>query len=124
MTEQEVGDIGVLGGSELMELVHIAHNVVPAVLFREEAQLLLVFSGFAVTEMVIGDDDETVFREKLHKRGITVDVLGNTVRDLQDGAHFAIRRALSGKHVVFPISGQKPKIMKRWHSNTPYFVIY
>ena len=51
-------------------------------------------------------------------------MLGDAMRDLQDGAHFAVGRALSGKYVVFPISGQKPKIMKRWHSNTPYCVIY
>ena len=124
VAEQKVGYAGVFGGGELVERVHIAHDIVPAVLFCEKAQLLFVFCGLTMAKVVIRDDDETVFCEKLHKRSVTVDMLGDAMRDLQDGAHFAVGRALSGKYVVFPISGQKPKIMKRWHSNTPYCVIY
>ena len=37
VAEQEVGDIGVLGCGELVERVHIAHDIIPAVFFREEA---------------------------------------------------------------------------------------
>ena len=42
----------------------------------------------------------------------------------QNGADFAIGGTFSCKYLVFSISGQKPKIMKRWHSNTPPVVIY
>ena len=124
VAEQEVGDIGVLGGGQLVELVHVAHNIVPAVLFRKEAQLLLVFGSLAVAEVVVGDDDKAVVGQKLHKRGIAVNVLGDAVRDLQNGADFAVGCAFSCKYLVFPVSGQKPEIMKRWHSNTPPVVIY
>ena len=124
VAEQEVGDIGILGGGQLVELVHVAHNIVPAVLFRKEAQLLLVFGSFAVAEVIIGDDDKAVAGQKLHERGIAVNVLGDAVRDLQNGANFAVGGAFSCKYLVFPVSGQKPEIMKRWHSNTPPVVIY
>ena len=107
-----------------MELIHVAHDIVPAVLFRKEAQLLLVFGGLAVAEVVVGDDDKAVVGQKLHKRGIAVNVLGDAVRNLQNGADLAIGCAFSCKYLVFPVSGQKPEIMKRWHSNTPPVVIY
>ena len=124
VAEQEVGDIGVLGGGQLVELIHVAHDIVPAVLFRKEAQLLLVFGSLAVAEVVVGDDDKAVVGQKLHKRSIAVNVLGDAVRDLQNGADFAVGGAFSCKYLVFPVSGQKPEIMKRWHSNTPPVVIY
>ena len=124
MAEQEVGDIGILGGGQLVELVHVAHNIVPAVLFREEAQLLLVFGGLAVAEVVVGDDGKAVVGQKLHERGVAIDMLSDAVRNLQNGADFAVWGTFSCKYLVFSISGQKPEIMKRWHSNTPPVVIY
>ena len=124
VAEQEVGDIGILGGGQFVELIHVAHDIVPAVLFRKEAQLLFVFGGLAVAEVVVCHDDKTVIGQKLHERGVAIDMLGDAVRDLQNGADFAIGGTFSCKYLVFSISGQKPKIMKRWHSNTPPVVIY
>ena len=124
VAKQEVGDIGILGGGQFVELIHVAHDIVPAVLFRKEAQLLLVFGGLAVAKVVVCHDDKTVIGQKLHERGVAIDMLGDAVRDLQNGADFAIGGTFSCKYLVFSISGQKPKIMKRWHSNTPPVVIY
>ena len=105
VAEQEVGDVGILGGGQLMELIHVAHDIVPAVLFREEAQLLLVFGGLAVAEVVVCDDDKAVIGQKLHEWGVTIDMLGDAVRDLQNGADFAVGGAFSCKYLVFPVSG-------------------
>lgn len=85
-----------------MELIHVAHDIVPAVLFREEAQLLLVFGGLAVAEVVVCDDDKAVIGQKLHEWGVTIDMLGDAVRDLQNGADFAVRVHSLANTLCFP----------------------
>ena len=67
-----------------MELIHVAHDIVPAVLFREEAQLLLVFGGLAVAEVVVRHDQKAVRVQEARERLVAQRVLRHAVRDLQN----------------------------------------
>lgn len=79
----------------------ITHDIIPAVIIRKKAGLLLAFDALAVTEVVGANGDDAVIGKEAHEFIITVDILGNTMDDLHDGSRLCVRNAHAGVDLVF-----------------------
>ena len=105
VAEEHIGQVRKLFCHLLPELFHILDDIVPAAFLGKNTLFLQACNGLAVTEMVVSDGDKTVFRQKAHEVLIAVDVLGNTVRDLDDASGGPIRCADSGVNLVLTRRG-------------------
>ena len=68
-----------LSRSAVMELYHIRHHIVPAVLVGKEAFQLSGTDRLAVAQVVIGYGQIALGGQVLHKLRVTVHVLGYAV---------------------------------------------
>ena len=69
---------------------NILDHDAPAVLGCDEAEFIISAHGLAVTEMVVRDADETVFRDESHEIIISLDMLGHAVTYLENAFFLSI----------------------------------
>ena len=115
VAEENIGQVGVIRFHQVVELVHVLHHIVPAVILGEKAQILGSGNGLAVAQMVVAHHKNAVLGKKSGKIVIAVNILGNAVGDLQNGPGGPVGPTLTGMDMVFAGAGCKSKITETWH---------
>ena len=100
VAEHHIGQAGVLLHRPVMKLFHIPQHIVPAIPGGEKAQVLRAVDGFTVPQMVVGHHEAAVLGQKLHKLSVAVDMLRNTVGDLDNGLGVPIGQAFQSADTV------------------------
>ena len=76
-------------------MFHIHHDLAPAQLVAEKAEVVLLRDGLAVAEVILTDGDDAVLRKEAHEIVVPFDVLCNAVHYLHHGARRAVWYALA-----------------------------
>ena len=113
--EENIGQVGIIGFHQIVELVHVLHHMAPALIVGKKAQILGDGDGFAVAQMVVAYHKDAVLGKEKGKIVVAVDILGNAVGDLQYGSGRSVGHALPGVDMVFACAGCKSKITETWH---------
>ena len=115
MAEQEIRRLRPLCRGQLAQLLHVRHDLVPAVVKREEAEAVRAENALAVAEMVVADDDKALGGQEPCKIRITAYVLVYPVRDLHNAVYIAVRYPLADVDGRNAVGGAEGVIIFGYH---------
>lgn len=95
MAEEEVRHVRPLLRRQAAQRLDVRRDLVPAVLHREEADVLRAEHALAVAEMVVAHDDEALRGQEAREIRVAAYVLVDAVRELHHAVYVAVRHPLA-----------------------------
>lgn len=87
----KIGTPRILFLNRFLQAVNITDNNGGRIRIAEKAKVFFGGCRAAVSEHILSDHQKSLTAEPLHERGITPDILGHAVRDLQNAYRITFR---------------------------------